>query len=119
MLRVSRLCKQLGGRHVLKDLDCAWEKPGVLVVSGENVHGYRVLRVSSGNVPSTLAAVLLEIRNETGVVPTIYFEWTEGNPILNMMKFLFVGKGEVAPVTREVLREAEKDLKRRPAVHVS
>ncbi len=90
-----------------------------LVVSGENVHGYRVLRVSSGNVPSTLAAVLLEIRNETGVVPTIYFEWTEGNPILNMMKFLFVGKGEVAPVTREVLREAEKDLKRRPAVHVS
>ena len=55
------------------------------------------------------------------MVPTIYFEWTEGNPISNMMKFLFlfVGNGEVAPVTREVLREAEKDVKRRPAVHVS
>jgi len=63
----------------------------------------------------------LEIRDITGVVPTIYFEWTEGNPISNMMKFLFlfVGNGEVAPVTREVLREAEKDVKRRPAVHVS
>jgi hypothetical protein len=90
-----------------------------LLVSGENAHGYRVLRVSSGNVPSTLAAVLLEIRNETGVVPNIYFEWTEGNPILNMVKFLLVGKGEVAPVTREVLREAEKDVKHRPSVHVS
>jgi hypothetical protein len=35
------------------------------------------------------------------------------------VKFLLVGKGEVAPVTREVLREAEKDVKHRPSVHVS
>jgi len=90
-----------------------------LVVQGTTVHGFRVLRVTSGNVPSTLAAVLLQIRDVTGVVPNIYFEWTEGNPISNMLKFLFVGNGEVAPVTREVLREAEKDAKRRPAVHVS
>ncbi len=90
-----------------------------LVVTGETLHGFRVLKVRSNNVPSTLAAVLLEIRDMTGVVPNIYFEWTEGNPVLNMMRFLFVGNGEVAPVTREVLREAEKDLKRRPAVHVS
>jgi hypothetical protein len=90
-----------------------------LVVTGETLHGFRVLKVRSNNVPSTLAAVLLEIRDVTGVVPNIYFEWTEGNPVLNMMRFLFVGNGEVAPVTREVLREAEKDVKRRPAVHVS
>jgi hypothetical protein len=90
-----------------------------LVVSGVEKFGFRVLKVRSGNVPSTLAAVLLEIRDLTGVVPDIYFEWTEGNPISNMLKFLFVGNGEVAPVTREVLREAEKDTKRRPAVHVS
>ena len=90
-----------------------------LDVRGETLHGYRVLKVRSGNVPSTLAAVLLEIRDITGVVPNIYFEWTEGNPVLNMMRFLFVGNGEVAPVTREVLREAEKDAKRRPLVHVS
>ena len=90
-----------------------------LLVTGHTVHGYRVLKVSSGNIPSTIAAVLLEIRDLTGVAPDIYFEWTEGNPISNMMKFLFVGSGEVAPVTREVLREAERDVKRRPAVHVS
>ncbi|NEN07468.1 APC family permease [Diaminobutyricibacter tongyongensis] len=90
-----------------------------LVVEGVVKHGYRVLKVSSGNVPNTIAAVLLEIRDVTGVVPTIYFEWTEGNPISNMFRFLITGVGEVAPVTREVLREAEKDVKRRPAVHVS
>jgi hypothetical protein len=90
-----------------------------LVVNGVVKHGYRVLQVRSGNVPNTIAAVLIEIRDVTGVVPTIYFEWTEGNPISNMFRFLITGVGEVAPVTREVLREAEKDVKRRPAVHVS
>ncbi len=90
-----------------------------LVVHGTIRHGFRVLEVASGNVPNTLAAVLLQIRNITGIVPHIYFEWTEGNPISNMFRFLISGEGEVAPVTREVLRETEPDLRRRPMVHVS
>ena len=90
-----------------------------LVVQGVVKHGYRVLEVASGNVPNTIAAVLLRIRDDTGVVPEIYFEWTEGNPISNIFKFLVTGKGEIAPVTREVLRESERNAKRRPAVHVS
>ena len=40
-----------------------------LVVRGVVKHGYRVLQVTSGNVPNTIAAVLLEIRDVTGVVP--------------------------------------------------
>ncbi|HWU45129.1 MAG TPA: amino acid transporter [Humibacter sp.] len=90
-----------------------------LEVVGVNKHGYRVLQVTSGNVPNTIAAVLLHIRELTGVIPDVYFEWTEGNPISNMFKFLITGVGEVAPVTREVLRESEKDRRRRPAVHVN
>ena len=90
-----------------------------LEVVGVAKHGYRVLQVRSGNVPNTIAAVLLTIRDETGVVPEIYFQWNEGNPISNMFRFLITGTGEVAPVTREVLREAEQDPKRRPHVHVS
>ena len=90
-----------------------------LVVRGFTKHGYRVMEVKSGNIPNTIASVLLQIREETGVVPTIYFEWSHGNPISNMFKFLVTGVGDVAPVTREVLRESEKDSKRRPAVHVS
>ena len=90
-----------------------------LVVHGVTRHGFRVLEVHSGNVPNTIAAILLEIRDLTGVVPEVYFEWTEGNPLSNMLRFLVAGVGEVAPVTREVLREAEKNPKRRPSVHVS
>ena len=90
-----------------------------LVVRGVVCHGYRVLKISSGNVPNTIAAVLLEIRDATGIVPDIYFEWTEGNPISNMFRFLITGTGEVAPVTREVLRRAESNRLRRPDVHVS
>ena len=90
-----------------------------LVVRGTIKHGYRVLQVDSGNVPNTIAVVLLAIRDETGIVPDIYFEWTEGNPISNMFRFLITGTGEVAPVTREVLRRAETDRAHRPDVHVS
>ncbi|MDQ1570979.1 MAG: hypothetical protein QOF79_1653 [Actinomycetota bacterium] len=90
-----------------------------LEVRGVMKFGFRVLQVTSGNVPATVAAVLLEIRNRTQVVPEIYFEWTEGNPLQNMFKFLITGKGEVAPVTREVLRETEPNAKKRPSVHVN
>lgn len=90
-----------------------------LVVRGVTRHGYRVLQVTSGNVPNTIAAILLAIRDETGTVPSIYFEWTEGSPMSNMFRYLVTGVGEVAPVTREVLRRAEVDRKRRPEVHVS
>ena len=50
--------------------------------------------------------------------PDVYFEWCEGNPLANLLRFLFVGEGEVAPVTREILRRAEPDLAARPHVHV-
>ncbi len=90
-----------------------------LSVHGAIRHGFRVLEVRSGNVPNTIATVLLQIRNLTGIVPDVYFEWTEGNPISNMARFLLSGEGEVAPVTREVLREVEPEPRRRPTVHVS
>lgn len=89
-----------------------------LLVEGKVRHGFKILEIHSNNVPNTLAAVLLHIRDVTGLMPHIYFRWTEGNPIANLSKFLFFGEGEIAPVTREVLREAEPDITRRPWVHV-
>ncbi|MEZ2389367.1 amino acid transporter [bacterium RCC_150] len=89
-----------------------------LLVVGKLRHGFKILEIHSNNVPNTLAAVLLHIRDVTGLMPHIYFRWTEGNPISNLSRFLFFGEGEIAPVTREVLREAEPDITRRPWVHV-
>jgi hypothetical protein len=90
-----------------------------LQVTGEERHGYRILRMESSAVPNAVAAVLLHIRDRTGKRPHIYFDWTEGSPIAHLLRFLFFGSGEVAPVTREVLRAAEADLEQRPFVHVA
>ncbi|MGW5369256.1 amino acid transporter [Streptomyces sp. NPDC004009] len=89
-----------------------------LTVRGEVLHNrYRVLTVESASIPNALAALLLHARDLTGCTPHIYFEWTEGNPFANFLRFFLFGQGEVAPVTREVLREAEPDRSRRPRVH--
>ncbi|QYX78581.1 APC family permease [Streptomyces akebiae] len=89
-----------------------------LAVRGEVLHNrYRVLTLESSSIPNSLAALLLHVRDSTGRTPHIYFEWTEGSPFANFLRFLLFGQGEVAPVTREVLREAEPDRARRPRVH--
>ncbi|KAA0025029.1 amino acid transporter [Antrihabitans cavernicola] len=89
-----------------------------LHVHGRERDGYRILWVDSAAIPNSIAAILLKIRDITGKNPHVYFEWTEGNPLMNLLRFLFIGEGEVAPVTREVLRRAEPDITRRPHVHV-
>ncbi|SBT51367.1 APC family permease [Micromonospora auratinigra] len=89
-----------------------------LHVSGAVLHGrYRVLRLASSSVPNALAALLLHIRDLTHRRPHIYFEWTEGNPAGNFLRYLIFGQGEIAPVTREILRREEPNRSRRPHVH--
>jgi hypothetical protein len=89
-----------------------------LDVVGQERFGHRILTVRSSVVANTIAEVLLAVRDRTGMVPHVYFTWTEGSPLLNFLRFIFVGAGEVAPVTREVLRSNEPDTERRPRVHV-
>jgi hypothetical protein len=79
--------------------------------------GYRAITLEAPSVPNALAALLLHVRDVTGVPPHIYYEWTEGNPINHLLRFLLFGAGEVAPVTREILRRAEPDRTKRPHVH--
>jgi hypothetical protein len=90
----------------------------VLYVEGEEIGGYRVLKARSAAVPNTIAAIVLAIRDRTGKRPHVYFGWTEGNPLKHLAKFVLFGEGDIAPVTREVLRQAEPRRSRRPAVHV-
>jgi len=39
--------------------------------------------------------------------------------VTNVMRFIFLGEGDAAPLTHEVLRRAVKDPSLRPVVHVS
>jgi hypothetical protein len=91
---------------------------GALRVRGVQIGQYRVLRTRSPAVPNAIAAFLLNVRDRTGQIPHVYFGWTEGNPLWYVLKFIFFGEGDTAPVTHEILRQAEPDPSRRPAVHV-
>lgn len=96
----------------------ASEFSGTLHVRGERVNGFRILRTDSAAVPNAIAAFLLYLRDETGRLPHVYFGWSEGNPLSYLLKYIAFGEGDTAPVTHEVLRQAERDPERRPIVHV-
>jgi hypothetical protein len=90
----------------------------VLRVEGVDVGGHHVLRCKSPAVPNAIAALLLYVRDHTSRIPHAYFGWTEGNPVVYFLKFLAFGEGDTAPVTREVLRQAEPNPQRRPRIHL-
>ncbi len=90
-----------------------------LDVMGDTRFGYSVLRATSPAVPNAFAAILLHLSETTGKLPHAYFGWTEGNPVAYLFKFVFLGEGDMAPITNEVLRKAVKDRTRRPLVHVA
>ena len=96
----------------------ASEFAGVLKVRGVNVNGYRVMRTRSPAVPNAIAAFLLYLRDQTGKTPHVYFGWSEGNPLAYLFKYVAFGEGDTAPVTHEILRQAEERPDRRPSVHV-
>jgi hypothetical protein len=123
-----KLREQREYNHISKDvavlfLEIDVEDPSefgeeVLEVHGVNVGGYRVLRGESTVVPNAIAAFLLYLRDETGKTPNCYLGWTEGNPFAYVIRYILFGEGDTAPVTHEVLREAEPNLDRRPIIHV-
>jgi hypothetical protein len=100
------------------DVEDASEFEDVLEIRGVEIGGHKVLRARSSVVPNAIAALLLHLRDTTGKTPHCYFGWAEGNPIAYLFRFVLFGEGDTAPVTHEVLREAEPERKQRPAIHV-
>jgi hypothetical protein len=96
----------------------ASEFKGKLFIRGIDVYGYRILRTQAPAVPNAIAGFLLHLRDTTGKIPHVYFGWSEGNPLMYLARYILFGEGDTAPVTREILRQAESDPEMRPNVHV-
>ena len=116
-------------RHNITDDECvlfveiergdASEFSQSLTIRGQDLGPRSVLRGRSPVVANALAALLIHIEQVTGNPPHAYFEWTEGNPVWNLFRFVFLGEGDTAPLTHEVLRRAIPDQGHRPVIHVS
>jgi hypothetical protein len=91
---------------------------GDLDVRGVQVGRHRILRCQSPAVPNAIAAILIHVRDLTGRNPHAYFGWTEGNPVLYALRYVALGEGDTAPLTREVLRKTIPRPLDRPHIHV-
>lgn len=100
------------------DISDASEFTGKIKITGADIDGYRILRTHAPAVPNAIAALLLHLRDKTGKIPHVYFGWSEGNPVKYLIRYILFGEGDTAPVTREILRQAEPDQELRPSVHV-
>jgi hypothetical protein len=94
------------------------EFSGALCVRGVEIDGHRVLRAEAPAAPNAIATILLALRDATGVRPHCHFEWSEGNPLGHLFRYLLLGRGDTPPVVREIIREVEPDPARRPGIHV-
>lgn len=94
---------------------------GQLQVRGERVGPHRVLRAGGVAVPNAIAAFLMHLADQTAKRPHAYFNWGESSPFSAIGKLLISGQGDIAPVTREIVRRASRGapVERRPVIHVA
>ena len=90
-----------------------------LCICGRREDGHRIFSVRSVVVANSIAGLLIHIEQTKHKIPHVYFHWTEVAPAINVLRFIFLGEGDTAPLTHEVLRKAVPDRTHRPIVHVA
>ena len=88
-------------------------------VTGHRVGDHLVLRAKSVAIPNAIVALLFQIRDFTDKRPHAYFGWGESSPIKHLAKLLLTGQGDIAPVSREIVRRLEGDKRKRPVIHAA
>ncbi len=92
----------------------------VLRVRGVEVGGHRILRVASPAAPNAIAAVLLALRDATGVRPHVLLRVVRGLARWHTCCATCSSAAATPPpVVREIIRKVEPDPDRRPGIHVS
>lgn len=89
-----------------------------IVLRGQSIGDVSVLRTKSSSVPNAIAAIAVDIFDHNNVAMDLYFEWSPGSPFREMVRFLFVGRGQNAALVHEILRRRYPEGKSRPHVHV-
>ncbi len=90
-----------------------------LCIDVRMVESHTVLYARSPTVANSIAAFLIYLEQTTGCIPRAYFKWRDGNPVANVFRFVFLGEGDTAPITHEVLRRAVPEVEHRPIIYVS
>ncbi len=101
------------------EVDDASDFTGTLRVRGLEVGDHRVLRARGVAIPNAIAALMLHLRDTTSKRPHAYFSWGEGSPLAQLGKLLLSGTGDIAPVTREIVRRVEPEPEMRPVIHAA
>lgn len=89
-----------------------------IALQGKSIGDASVLRCKAASVPNAISAIAVDIFDHNNVDVDLYFEWSPGSPIRDMLRFLFVGRGQNAPIVHEILRRHYPVGKSRPHVHV-
>lgn len=89
-----------------------------LNVKGVSVGEVSILRTQATAVPNAISAIALDIFEHHDVEMDLYFEWSPGSPFRDMVRFLFVGRGQNAALVHEIIRRKCPEGKARPHVHV-
>ncbi|MEU9558206.1 hypothetical protein [Streptomyces fumanus] len=94
------------------------DRTETLTIHGVRSGDHRVLRAEAPAAPNAIAAILLALRDATGVLPHCCFSWAGGSPPAHTFRYFLLGRGHTAPVTREILRSNGPDPRRRPGIQV-
>lgn len=89
-----------------------------LQVHGKSIGEVSVLRTQAAAVPNAISAIAVDIFDHNNVAMDLYFEWSPGSPYRDIIRFIFVGRGQNAGLVHEILRRHYPEGKSRPHVHV-
>ncbi|MDO4911737.1 MAG: amino acid transporter [Corynebacterium sp.] len=89
-----------------------------LEIEGVSVDGIPVLRCKAAAVPNAIAALAMDIVDNNDIALDLYFNWSPGSPVRDMLRYLTIGSGQNAVVVHEIIRRAKRDGDHRPHVHV-